>query len=102
MARIEESTTTPTDDEERSTLWGYVAGFLIILVTFVGLVGAVLLTPGSPSSCSIPNPGGWFLCGWARAFVANVVIVTLVLVGTSVPLALVVGLTREMVRAARD
>jgi|AntDeeMinimDraft_4_1070355.scaffolds.fasta_scaffold00320_16 magnesium-transporting ATPase (P-type) len=102
MARIEESTTTPTDDEGGSTLWAWVAAFLIILVTFVGLVGAVHLTPGSPSSCNLPSRSGWFLCDWTREFVANVVIMTLVLVGTTVPLALVVGMTRALVRAARD
>ena len=102
MARTEESITTPTDDEERSALWGWAAATLIILVTSVVFMGAVLLTPGSPSSCNIPNLGGWFLCGWARKFVANAVVLTLVLVGITVPLALVVGMTRALVCAARD
>lgn len=97
-----ESTTTPGDDHVRSTLWAWVAVFFIILFTLTVSTGAVLLTPGNPFSCNIPNPGGWFLCAWAREFVANAVLLTAVLSGTTVSLALVVGFTRALIRETRD
>lgn len=102
MARIEDSATTPTDDEGGSTLWAWVAVAFIVLSTFVVFIGAALLTPGSMFSCNMYTRAGWFFCDWAREFVANVVLLTLLLVGTTVPLALVVGMTRALVRAARD
>jgi hypothetical protein len=98
---MEESTTTPTDDV-RSTLWAWVAVLFIILSTLVGLVGAILLTPGSPSSCNMYTRAGWFLCDWARGFVANAIIMAVVIFGTTVPLALVIGFTRAAVHAVRD
>ena len=97
-----ESTTTPTDDEGGSALWAWVAVLFIILSTFVVFMGAALLTPGSMFSCNLYSRAGWVLCDWAREFVANVVILTVVLFGTTVQLALVVGTTRALVRAARD
>ena len=102
MARIEGSTTKPTDDEGGSTLWAWVGVLFIVLFTLTVFIGAVLLTPGNPFSCDMYTRAGWLLCDWVQEFVANAVILMIVIFGTTVPLALVVGFTRALVRAACD
>ena len=102
MARTEESTTKPTDDEGGSTLWTWVGVLFIILFTLTVFMGAVLLTPGNPFSCDMYTRAGWLLCDWVQEFVANAVTLMIVIFGTTVPLALVVSFTRALIRETRD
>lgn len=100
--RSREAGTTDASRDERPSRWGWVAGLAIVLFAFVGLVGAVLLTPGNPFDCKIPNPSAWMLCDWFRTFVTNLVGVLVVLAGGSLVLAFLVATPRAILRAIRN
>ncbi|WP_458210774.1 hypothetical protein [Haladaptatus sp. NG-SE-30] len=100
--RSRDARTGDPEPEEGSVRWGWVAGFGTAVVAFGGLVGAVLLTPGDPFVCNLPNPRGWLLCNWTRAFAANLVSITVALVVGSTLLALLVGIPRAVLRAIRN
>lgn len=100
--RSREAETTNVPRDEGPGRWGWVAGLAIVLFAFVGLVGAVLLTPGNPFDCNIPNPGAWVLCGWFRAFLTNLVGILVVLAGGSLLLAFLVAIPRAVLRAIRN
>lgn len=94
--------TADASPEETASRWGWVAGLAIVLFALVGLGGAVLLTPGDPFDCNIPNPSAWMLCGWFRAFVTNLVGMVVVLGGGSLLLAFLVAVLRAVLRATRN
>lgn len=99
--RSREVEATDAPREERPVRWGWAAALGVVAFAAVGLVGAVLLTPGTPFDCTIPNPGGWFLCGWVRTFVGNLIGMAALLAAGSVLLALPVAVLRAVLRAIR-
>lgn len=101
VGRSREAGTTDAPPNQSPGRWGWVAGIAIVLFAFIGLVGAVLFTPGDPFHCNIPNPSAWMLCGWFRTFVTNLLGMIVVLAGGSLLLAFLVAILQAVLRAIR-
>lgn len=93
---------TDENADDGSIPWGWITALAIVVSGMGGLVGAILLTPGDPFACNIPNPGAWMLCGWFRVFVANLVMITGLFVGGSLVLAFCIGVPRAILRSIRN
>ena len=91
-----------TEHDEGPVRWAWIAGVASPVVTFLGLTGAVLMTPGDPLSCSIPNPGAWMLCEWLRRFVSNAITVAIGLTIGNLAVALLIGIPRAVLREVRN
>lgn len=87
-------------DEDGSLRWAYLASAAIVAVAAGVLVGALLLTPGVPE-CRLYTARSAVLCPWYRTYVGNAWGLFLAVVVVVVPVGLVVGFSRALVRQLR-
>lgn len=81
-------------------MWASLAGVAIAVGTAGVLVGALLITPGTPD-CRQYTSRSWVLCPWYRAYAHN----AWFLIGAGgavvIPTALAIGVSRALLRHGR-